>query len=130
MIICLTPNYFFNEHCLNELRLCEAYQKPVVVCLVKRMSSSCWRPTLNAGTNVDEQLNLLATNRLSMTTLQFLRRNLRVACVDLTTDDLFSRNIPTLLQRLETIRGSDANAIDDVNESTSSKVFEYTSEVF
>lgn len=132
MIVCLTPKYFRNEHCLNELRLCEIYQKPVIVCLLRQMNSYRSNVSVNTNMNLTEQINRLIPEQLPLTTLNFLRKNIRSSCVDLTTNELFSRNAPILLRRLETLMSKNAN--NSMNTSTNSlnetKNFSQTSEVF
>jgi hypothetical protein len=130
MIVCLTPKYFRNEHCLNELRLCEIYQKPIVVCLLRHMNS--YRSNLIVNTNLSliEQINLFIPSQLPMTTLNFLRKHIRSSCIDLTTNELFSRNAPTLLRRLEKIMEKDQNEMEASTGSFNPNGFIQTSEVF
>jgi hypothetical protein len=113
MIVCLTPKYFRNEHCLNELRLCEIYQKPIVVCLLRHMNPYHHsNQILNTNQTLDEQINMFIPSKLPLTTLNFLRKYIRSSCIDLTTNELFSRNAPILLKRLETIIGKSRNQIE------------------
>ena len=130
MIVCLTPKYFRNEHCLNELRLCEIYQKPILVCLLRQMNFYRSNNILNTNMNLDEQINMFIPSKLPMTTLNFLRKNIRSSCIDLTTNELFSRNAPLLLRRLETILGKYQNQMAPSTNSLNPNAFSQTSEVF
>jgi hypothetical protein len=131
MIVCLTPKYFHNEHCLNELRLCEIYQKPIVVCLLRRMNYYRSNHILNTNMSIDEQINMFIPSKLPLTTLNFLRKNIRSTCIDLTTNELFSRNAPILLRRLETIIGKYQNQFEaSTNSLNPNNNFSQTSEVF
>jgi len=130
MIVCLTPKYFRNEHCLNELRLCEIYQKPILVCLLRHMNSYRSNHILNTNISLYEQINLFIPSKLPLTTLTFLRKNIRSSCIDLTTNELFSRNAPILLKRLETIIGNYRNQIESSTNSLNPNNFSQTSEVF
>jgi hypothetical protein len=130
MIVCLTPKYFRNEHCLNELRLCEIYQRPILVCLLRHMNSYHTNQIVNTNLNLDEQINLFIPASLPMTTLNFLRKNIRSSCIDLTTNELFSRNAPILLRRLETMLGKYRNQIEASTNSLNPNTFSQTSEVF
>ena len=100
MIVCLTPKYFRNEHCLNELRLCEIYQKPILVCLLRHMNSYRSNQILNTNLNLDEQINIFIPSKLPLTTLNFLRKNIRSSCIDLTTNELFSRNATDFIKKI------------------------------
>ncbi|CAF0854011.1 unnamed protein product [Rotaria sordida] len=130
MIVCLTPKYFLNEHCLNELRLCEIYQKPILVVLLRHMKYFHSNNILNTNMSLDEQINTFIPSKLPMTTLNFLRKNIRSSCIDLTTNELFSRNIPILLRRLETMLGKYRNQKDGTIHSVNPNNFSQTSEVF
>lgn len=131
MIVCLTPKYFRNEYCLNELRLCEIYQRPVVVCLLRQMNSYRPNDSVNTSMNITEQINRLIPEQLPLTTLNFLRKNIRSSCVDLTTNELFRRNAPLLLRRLETLMAKNENPMNISTESLNeTKNFSQTSEVF
>ena len=130
MIVCLTPKYFRNEHCLNELRLCEIYQKPVVVCLLRQMSNYRPHQSLNTSTNLDEQINMFIPPRLPITTLNFLRKNIRASSIDLTTNELFSRNAPMLIRRLHAILRKSPNALESPTQPVNPNTFSQTSEVF
>ena len=130
MIVCLTPKYFRNEHCLNELRLCEIYQKPILVCLLRHMNSYRSNQILNTNLNLDEQINLFIPANLPMTTLNFLRKNILSSCIDLTTNELFSRNAPILLRRLETLLGKYRKEIEASTSTLNPNPFSQTSEVF
>jgi hypothetical protein len=130
MIVCLTPKYFCNEQCLNELRLCEIYQKPILVCLLRHMNSYRSNQILNTNLSLDEQINMFIPSKLPLTTLNFLRKNIRSSWIDLTTNELFSRNLPILLRRLETMVGKYRNQIDASTNSLNPNNFTRTSEVF
>jgi hypothetical protein len=65
-----------------------------------------------------------------MTTLNFLRKHIRSSCIDLTTNELFSRNAPTLLRRLEKIMEKDQNEMEASTGSFNPNGFIQTSEVF
>mgnify|MGYP002384381364 CR=1 FL=1 len=131
MIVCLTPKYFRNEQCLNELRLCEIYQKPILVCLLRHMNSYSSNQILNNNLNLDEQINTMISSKIPMTTLNFLRKNIRSSCVDLSTNELFSRNAPILLRKLETFLGKYKNSMQDSStNSFNPNNFSQTSEVF
>ncbi len=130
MIVCLTPKYFCNEHCLNELRLCEIYQKPILVCLLRHMHYYHSNHISNTNTSLDEQINMFIPSKLPLTTLNFLRKNIRSSCVDLTTNELFSRNAPILLRRLETMIGKYRNQLEGSANSLNTKNFSQPNEVF
>ncbi|CAF2670861.1 unnamed protein product [Rotaria sp. Silwood2] len=130
MIVCLTPKYFLNEHCLNELRLCEIYQKPILVVLLRHMKYYHSNNILNTNMSLDEQINTFIPSKLPMTTLSFLRKNIRSSCIDLTTNELFSRNVPILLRRLETMLGKHRNQMEGTAHSVNPNNFSQTSEVF
>ncbi|UJR28895.1 hypothetical protein I4U23_010115 [Adineta vaga] len=130
MIICLTPKYFYNELCLNELRICEIYQKPIIICLLRHINSYHTKTTLKSSGNYDEQLNMFIPARLSMPTIQFLRKNIRTSCIDLSTDDLFSRNFRILLQKLHTMLSKYENQIDTSTDILTANIFDQTSEIF
>lgn len=130
MIVCLTPKYFRSEHCLNELRLCEIYQKPVVICLLRQMSNYRPHQSLNTSTNLDEQINMFIPPRLPITTLNFLRKNIRAASIDLTTNELFSRNAPMLIRRLHAILRKSPNELESPTQPVNPNTFSQTSEVF
>lgn len=130
MIVCLTPKYFRNEHCLNELRLCELYQKPIIVILLRNMKYYHSNHILNTNMSLDEQINTFIPSKLPITTLNFLRKNIRSSCIDLTTNELFSRNVSVLLRRLESIVGAYRNQREDTTRSMNQKTFIRTSEVF
>jgi hypothetical protein len=103
MIVCLTPKYFHNQDCLNELRMCEIYAKPIFVCLLKQMNRFCSNQ-LHASLNLDQQIERFIPPTLPMTTAHFLRKNIRTSCINLTTDELFARNATMLIQRLESLQ--------------------------
>lgn len=131
MIVCLTPKYFSSEQCLNELRLCEIYQKPIIVCLLRHMNSYHRNQILKTNLSLDEQINMFIPSKLPITTLNFLRKNIRSSCVDLTTNELFSRNAPILLRRLETMIEKTRNQIKDSTKSLNeNNNFSQTNEVF
>ena len=130
MIVCLTPKYFQNEHCLNELRLCEIYQKPVVICLLRHMNQYRSSQALNTSLNLDEQINTFIPPRLPMTTLNFLRKNIRLSCIDLSTNELFSRNGPMLIRRLETVLAKHSTPVASTTNPLDPTAFNQTSEVF
>lgn len=132
MIVCLTPKYFQNEQCLNELRLCEIYQKPIVICLLRHMNHYRSAQPLNTSLNLDEQINTFIPARLPMTTLNLLRKSIRASCIDLTTNELFSRNAQMLIKRLESIlekysspapQSSTNHRLDPSNVNQISEVF-------
>ena len=130
MIVCLTPTYFRNEHCLNELRLCEIYQKPILVCLLRHMNSYRSNVILNNNMSLDEQISTIIPSQIPLTTLNFLRKNIRSSCIDLTTNELFSRNAPILLRRLETLIGKYQHQFEASTNSLNPNSFIQTSEVF
>jgi hypothetical protein len=130
MIVCLTPKYFHNEHCLNELRLCEIYQKPIVVCLLRHMNTYRTNLIVNNNMNLIEQINTFIPSQLPLTTLNFLRKYIRSSCIDLTTNELFSRNAPNLLKRLEKIMEKYRNEMEASTTSFNPNSFTQTSEVF
>ena len=131
MIVCLTPKYFLNEQCLNELRLCEIYQRPVVVCLLRQMNSYRSNLSVNNNTSIAEQINRFIPAQLPLTTLNFLRKSIRSSCVDLTTNELFSRNAPLLLRKLETLMAKSQNSMNtSTNSLDETNHFTQTSEVF
>ncbi|CAF4222736.1 unnamed protein product [Rotaria socialis] len=130
MIVCLTPKYFRNEHCLNELRLCEIYQKPILVVLLRHMKYYHANNISNTNVSLDEQINTFIPSKLPMTTLNFLRKNIRSSCIDLTTNELFSRNVPILLRRLEAMLGKHRNQVDGASHSVNPNNFSQASEVF
>ncbi|CAF0720705.1 unnamed protein product [Adineta steineri] len=130
MIVCLTPNYFHNEHCLNELRLCEIYQKPILVCLLRHLNTYNTNNISNGNMNLDEQVKMFIPSRFPMTTLQFLRKNIRSLCIDLSTDELFSRNIRILLKKLEKTTEKYQTSMEDSTNSLDSNLFGQTSEIF
>ena len=130
MIICLTPTYFHNELCLNELRICEMYQKPVLICLLRHMNSYYTKTSLKSSMNLDDQFSALIPARISMTTAHFLRKNMQMSCVDLSTDDLFTRNLPHLLEKLETFTDVYQSDINVSISSESSNIFNQISEIF
>lgn len=130
MIVCLTPKYFRDEHCLNELRLCEIYQKPILVVLLRHMKYYHTSNISTTNLGLDEQINTFIPSKLPTTTLNFLRKNIRSSCIDLTTNELFSRNIPILLRRLEAMFGKYRSQMDGRNSSLNPNTFIQTSEVF
>ncbi|CAF1397803.1 unnamed protein product [Adineta ricciae] len=130
MIICLTPTYFHNELCLNELRICEMYQKPVLICLLRHMNSCYSKTSLKSSMNFDDQFSALIPARFSMTTAHFLRKSMQMSCVDLSTDDLFSRNLPHLLEKLETFTDAYQSDINMSISSEPSNIFNQISEIF
>jgi hypothetical protein len=130
MIVCLTPKYFRNEHCLNELRLCEIYQKPILVCLLRHMNSYRSNLIVNSNLTLAEQINLFIPSHLPITTLSFLRKNIRSSCIDLSTNQLFSRNAPILLRRLEKIMEKYENQMEGSTTYFDPNNFSQTSEVF
>jgi hypothetical protein len=130
MIVCLTPKYFRNEHCLNELRLCEIYQKPILVCLLRQMNHYHSTNIHKTNMNLDEQINTFIPSKLPLTTLNFLRKNIRSSCIDLTTNELFSRNAPILLRRLDTFMGKYPNQVESSTNSLNPNSFSQISEVF
>ena len=131
MIVCLTPKYFRNENCINELRLCEIYQKPMIVCLLRHLEPyRSHQQLLNTSMNLEEQIIMSVSSRVPMTTLNFLRKSLRHSCIDLTTNELFSRNASLLLQRLEMIAIGSSNSIGSPSSSMNRAGFTQTSEVF
>lgn len=131
VVLCLTPKYFRNDNCLNELRLCEIYQKQTIVCLVRHMDSyRSHQQLLNTSMNLEEQIMNFVSSRLPMTTMNYLRKSIRQCCIDLSTDELFSRNASILFQRLETLSGISSNAIGSTSHSTHRSGFVQASEVF
>ncbi|CAF0815978.1 unnamed protein product [Didymodactylos carnosus] len=100
VLLCLTTNYFKNENCLNELRLAELYNKPIIICILRYINHH--NTTKKIIWNIDEQITKLTSNTIPMTTLNFLKKQTH-SCIDLSTNELFSKNSQTLIKRLEKI---------------------------